>query len=133
MEERKLEEVTNLPNGRPQSEQARKHDGEKTSLMFVLSTELKDAVDASALRLNISRSQFIREALAEKAGYDLSQDRGVQVGHSRKYASPEARKAAGKERNRIRRELIKKLLSSADNAERQEEIQGLIDSLKEGN
>jgi hypothetical protein len=74
--------------------------------MFPLSTELKEAMGKYASQHDMSVAQLIRECVADKIGYKLE-----PAETHRKYASPEERIAAQKERNAARKALTDKLLA----------------------
>lgn len=114
-----------LPEGRPTSGLS-KH---RESIMFTLSQELKDALDQYSGKQNEARSSVIRQAIAAFIGYDLSAEPKAQ--RQKKYASPEERKKAAKARSQARRELTRRLLEAYEKAEKEEDIEALIKSLKE--
>jgi len=81
----------------------------KASLMFHMPVEMKAELENAARAAGQSTTAFVRDALADKIGYDLppATSRG---GGGRKYASPEERIAAQKDRDKARRALIKNLM-----------------------
>lgn len=85
----------------------------KTSIMFGLSSELKDAFDVWSQSHNLSSAAAARQALAALIGYDLTSE--VKSGpdgrgRPKQYENKAARRAAAKGRRKAKRELAAKLL-----------------------
>ena len=80
----------------------------KASLMFHMPVEMKVKLEQAAKAAGLSTTAFVRNIAADKIGYTLPVETQTT---GRKYATPEERQAAQKERDKERRALIKDLLN----------------------
>jgi len=101
---------------------AKKGNQQMQSVMFQCPAELVEAIDKFAATAKRSRSDIIREALAAVVGFDLASVARPQ-GRPLKYANPEERKEAQKNRNREKRVAMRDLIEMVRRAERLEDIQ----------
>lgn len=101
---------------------------ERDSIMFGLSERFKDAIGEFAEKNSLSISALIREAVAEKIGYDLGADR-VARGRPKKYRNESERKIATKRRSAEKRALVKALLQAHKRAEQEAAAAALRESL----
>jgi len=85
---------------------------DKTALMFGLTETFKDAIAEWAQTNDRSTADVCRQAIAEYIDYDLAGEQTGRENRGRptKYASPEERKQAQKNREIAKRELVKNLL-----------------------
>ena len=79
---------------------------ETTVMMFNLPVSLKAAIEAHAEKEGLTSSALVRQAIAATVGYELPEG----MGRAKKYATEDERKAAQKDRDKARRDLIKDLL-----------------------
>lgn len=98
------------------------------TIMFNVSPEFMEAIEAFVGHHNISRAQAIRMAVADHIGYDLESEPSRR--RRTKYGSPEERKEAAKERAKRRRQLTAKLLAAYESEDTEEAIKALVASLK---
>lgn len=101
---------------------------ERESIMFHLTERFKDAVLEYSETVGVSASELIRQAVAERIGYDLEQDR-VARGRPKKYRNEAERKIASKRRGAERRALIRALLQAHEREETQKQADALRASL----
>lgn len=100
----------------------------KTTVLFQCSEEFKEALAQYAHNHKVSVAIVIREVVAAKIGYDISQD--VTVDGRRKYANDEARREAQREKQRRQRAAVNALADAFGSEERRAAVQILIESLK---
>lgn len=91
----------------------------RTSQMFGLSPELKDAIGEWAQANDMSIAQCIREAVAEYIEYDLTQDneslgKSESKGRPKVYENKAARREASRARKKVKREVAKGLIAEAE-------------------
>ena len=91
--------------------------------MFTLSEGLREALDEYSGTHQVSRAAVIREAIAAHIGYDLAAE--PKAPRRKKYANPEARKAAQRERDKVKRGMMKSIIDAANVEERLRAIASL--------
>jgi hypothetical protein len=97
----------------------------KVTLMVTMSSGLKEAIGAYAASVDRSMADVVREMLAEAVGYNLDGEPKSAGRRATKYATPEERKAAQKERERQKRELVRRLLDEHNKMEREQAAEAL--------
>lgn len=101
---------------------------DKPTILFQTSQAFKDKIGEYANQHNMSMAAVIREAIAAKIDYDLSKDVEV-LGRPKRYATDDDRKAAQRDRARVDRDTMKKLLALYQREQREKDAQALQDWL----
>jgi beta-phosphoglucomutase-like phosphatase (HAD superfamily) len=100
-------------------------------LMVKVSPAMKAATEEAAKACGQSLSEFVRAAVAERAGYDMSHD-DLRDGRSRpkKYVSEEARKKAKRDAERERQQQRERVRVALERIARMEGAASLEDWLR---
>lgn len=97
-------------------------------LMFPISDGLRSALDAEASKRGTSRAALIRVSIAREIKYDLTKE-PVATHGVKKYASPEERKQAQKDRNKAKKLKIDALIRAYEAGDKEEDVNALLASL----
>lgn len=101
---------------------------ERTSLMFTLSAQMKEALEQFSGHSQVSRAMVIRVAIARYIKYDLEGE--PKATRQRKYANAAERKLAQRARDKAKRALVRKLQDAIARGEREEAIKYIEASLE---
>lgn len=99
---------------------------EKITIQFSLSVDFRTHIESFAAKQKLSTAALIRLALASYTKYNLNKE---PKSSRSKYATPEERKAAARERAAKQRALVRQLMDEHRRAERQRAIEALEASL----
>ena len=90
----------------------------KDQIVLQASEQFKEALQTYAQINEISMAALIREAVADRIGYDLASDPKIE--RTRKYANADERKKAGLERARRERLRNKRMLQALKDGDHEE-------------
>ena len=103
---------------------------ERKGIMFTLSETFLNQLDHYCFEHDVSRASVIRQAIATHIDYDLLNE--PQPDRRRKYESPTHRKAAQKARDKLKRQLVRKVQDSLQNGNTEAALEDLRKSLSDG-
>lgn len=97
-----------------------------TPVMFQIGEEMLATLDAYCAKHKLPRAQVIREAIAKHIGLD---DASLQTQRRTKYANPEERKKANRDKQKAERDAVKQLMALYRKGARIEDMQALAKTM----
>lgn len=102
------------------------------TLMVKLSPALKDEIGKAAAQADLNMSEFVRQCVADKLGYDLGADDALDArGRPRTYQTEEQRRAARKKNEREREQNKRNIVELLMRKERLKDIAALEKYLRD--
>lgn len=100
------------------------------TIMFNISDNFETAIDKFLVdHQDLSRAALVRTALAGHIKYDLAKE--PKTDRATKYATPELRAEAAKNRAKVRRQLVAKLLEAYEQEDNEGAIKALVATIKD--
>jgi len=95
--------------------------------MFHASDEMRQAIKEAAKLRKIPMSELMRISIAKEIDFDLTKE--PKSGRPLKYATPEARKEATREKAKKKRDATNNIMRAIQQGYNEEGLQALIESL----